>query len=133
MATPNRTPHEPSPQAGPRDPVGPEDVTPASPPAPEGAARRSYRSAPFRARPSLLFEQLAATPVGPDEALVPDARRDLTPAQQVDQRVLDVLGTGHPGRFSQAAGRPHDLRRIPRQDEAFAPEAGAPNTPPDVR
>jgi hypothetical protein len=53
--------------------------------------------------------------------LVPDARRGLTPAQQVDQRVLDVLGAGHPGRFSEAAGRPQNLRRIPGRCEAAAP------------
>jgi len=73
---------------------------------------------------------MLAALTGPDEALVPDARRDLTPAQQVDQRVLDVLGTGHPGRFSQAAGRPQDLRRIPGQGDVPAPEAGAADTPP---
>jgi len=126
MATPIRTPHEP---AQSRDPVGPEDATAASPPAPEDTARHFYRSAPSRALPSPLLEQRVAALTGPDETLVPDARRDLTPAQQVDQRVRDVLGTGHPGRFSQAAGRPHDVRRIPEQGEAPIPEAGAPDAP----
>ena len=121
MATPIRTPHEARRPAGSRDPAGPGGVTPAVPLSAEGAARRSYFLARAAAGRQPLPEQTAAALAEPAESLVPDARRGLTPAQQVDRRVLHVLGTGHPGRFSEAAGRPQDLRRIPGRCEAAAP------------
>lgn len=47
----------------------------------------------------------------PEETLVADARGRVTPAQRVDQRLLALLGDGHPGLFLQASGRPTDIRK----------------------
>jgi hypothetical protein len=49
-----------------------------------------------------------------DEVLVADPRGGLTPAQMVDQMLVARLHTGHPGLVLQAAGRPQDVRRLPR-------------------
>jgi hypothetical protein len=48
--------------------------------------------------------------VDPDERLVADARGAMTPSQIVDQKLLAMLGTGHPGLFAQAVGQPHRKR-----------------------
>jgi hypothetical protein len=48
----------------------------------------------------------------PDEVLVADARGGLTPAQMVDQKLLALTRGGNSGLYTQAAGRPQDLRRI---------------------
>jgi hypothetical protein len=52
-----------------------------------------------------------ATLVEPEETLVVDARSRVTPAQRVDQRLLALLGGGHPGLFLQARGLPGGMRR----------------------
>lgn len=59
--------------------------------------------------------ETATASVGPDEVLVPDARGRLSPVQMVEQKLLDVLGCGHPGLFRQATGRPGNIRMMPGQ------------------
>jgi hypothetical protein len=53
------------------------------------------------------------SPVEPDETLVADARGGFSPSQVVDQRVLALTQSGHPGLHVQASGRPRDIRRLP--------------------
>jgi hypothetical protein len=53
-----------------------------------------------------------ATFVEPEETLVVDARGGVTPAQRVGQRLLALLGAGHPGLFLQARGLPRGIRRM---------------------
>ncbi len=55
-----------------------------------------------------LAKQIASTE--PEEVLVIDARSSLTPVQMVEQKLLALLGSGHPGLFRQAAGRQGNLR-----------------------
>lgn len=57
----------------------------------------------------------ATSSVGPDEVLVADARGGLSPVQMVEQKLLDVLGSGHPGLFRQATGRMGNIRMMPGQ------------------
>ena len=52
-----------------------------------------------------------ATLVEPEETLVVDPRSRVTPAQRVDQRLLALLGAGHPGLILQARGLPRVIRR----------------------
>ena len=75
----------------------------------EGAARGSRVPARHRADQPVAEEALT-TSEQPGETLVADARAGLTPAQQVDRKLLALLGTGHPGLFAQAAGNPQNLR-----------------------
>jgi hypothetical protein len=46
-----------------------------------------------------------------DESLVADPRASLSPSQIVDQRVLALLGSGNPGSYIQASGKPGGVRR----------------------
>lgn len=61
-----------------------------------------------------IVRELAAAPAEADEALVADARADLSPAQVVDQRVLALLQSSHPGRVGPVDSRLQGIRRIPR-------------------
>jgi hypothetical protein len=56
-------------------------------------------------------EETATTAAEPDESLVADPRASLSPAQIVDQRLLALLGSGNPGLYVQASGRPEGVRR----------------------
>src|SRR5689334_2800293 len=61
-------------------------------------------------RPPVTGE--AAPPLRrPDEELVIDPRGRLTPAQLVEQKLLALLRTGHPGLYAQAVGGRQDMRR----------------------
>jgi CheY-like chemotaxis protein len=53
--------------------------------------------------------------VGPDETLVPDARCGVSTAQQLDRRLLALLGVGHWGLAVQASGRLGDVCRGPQR------------------
>jgi len=57
-------------------------------------------------------EEALAIPTEPDEVLVADVRGAMTPSQMVEQKLLALLGTGHPGLFAQAVGRPHRTRSM---------------------
>jgi hypothetical protein len=49
----------------------------------------------------------------PDEVLIADPRGRLSPAQMVDEKLLVLLRSGHPGLYCQASGRPQDIRQTP--------------------
>jgi len=57
--------------------------------------------------------ETAMTFAAPEEMLVADARGGLTPVQMVEQKLLALLGSGHPGLYSQAGGGLGNLRRMP--------------------
>jgi hypothetical protein len=81
--------------------------------APGAVARGSGLPAPRPAAPPLGPEEAAPAWAEPEEVLVADARHGLTPAQMVDQKLLALLGGGHPGLPLQAPGRPGNVRRGP--------------------
>jgi hypothetical protein len=56
-------------------------------------------------------EATVMTSAEPDEELVADPRAGLTPSQVVDRRLLALLGSGNPGLYVQASGRPGGVRR----------------------
>lgn len=61
---------------------------------------------PFPAETDITFTT-------PEEMLVADARGGLTPAQMVEQKLLSLLGSGHPGLYNQAGGVLGNQRRLP--------------------
>src|SRR5262249_43498442 len=99
-------------QAGPRPPAG-LDVRIVLAPVPTDEGSLCWYLFPPHPEAPPVVPEAEMLLAEPDETLVADPRGGLTPAQQVDQRVLAVLRTGHSERFSQAAGRPQDVRRIP--------------------
>jgi len=70
--------------------------------------RRSADSRPYQ---QLDPEEPATSSVEPDESLVADPRASLKPCQIVDQRLLALVGSGSPGLYIQASGRPQGVRR----------------------
>lgn len=59
-------------------------------------------------KPRNLCNQISQ--IEPEEFLVIDARYGLSPAQRVEQKLLDLLGGGHPGLLHQATGRLANVR-----------------------
>jgi len=102
-------------QRGLRKPAGtPEAVGVALVPHPRGdAAPCPCPRDPDPGPRQLRAVGAAAIRLEPEEVLVADPRGDLTPAQQVDNKLLALLPAGGPGLFIHAAGRLHDIRRIP--------------------
>src|SRR5262245_11997966 len=92
--------------------------------------RGPCRAARHPAHQQLLPAEAAATLMEPEEVLVADPRGGLTPAQMVEQKLLALLGTGHPGLFLQAAGGRQDLRRVPGAREAPARFSRTPDAAP---
>src|SRR5438552_8393093 len=80
---------------------------------------------------------LSATPEAvtvlaePEEVLVADPRGAQSPSQMVDQRLLTRMQNGSPGLFTQAAGKPHDIRRIPGARRMSAPAFATPDATPE--
>lgn len=79
------------------------------------ANTQTDRSSGRHTRPQRPSPEVAATTLAePDETLVADPRGSWTPSQMVDQKLLALSRIGNPGLFLQAAGRPQDIRRLPR-------------------
>jgi hypothetical protein len=78
-------------------------------------AERTQHAASKHHRPA-VGEQEAAAPHArqaiPGEVLVADARGNLTPSQMVEQKLLALLGCGHPGLYRQATGSLGNIRRL---------------------
>lgn len=98
-------------QAGQAEPPGRAglDVGVALVPLPQRMPPRAQATRPVI---PLTRLQTATTLVGPEEVLVADPRGGLTPTQMVEQKLLALLPSGHPGPFIQAAVRSDDVRRI---------------------
>ncbi len=69
--------------------------------------RKSYFSGPPHA------VEAATALVGGDEVLVADARSGQTPSQMVEQKLVALLGSGHPGMFSGTDGSVRNFRGLP--------------------
>jgi hypothetical protein len=114
-------------QAEPPEPAGLNSGIALVPLPQEDAARCSCPSAYLPAHQQLFTEVAATTLAEPEESLVADPRGGLTPAQMVEQKVLALLQTGHPGLFIQAAGRRQDIRRIPGEWTTPTPSSRTPD------
>jgi len=68
-------------------------------------------SAPPLSPQPLLPEEAAPTLVDLEDVLVADPRGGLTPAQQVELKLLALLAAGRPGSFIRPAGKATNSRR----------------------
>jgi hypothetical protein len=90
---------------------GPDRRVAIAPRPADGAAGRPHHPADRTAHQRLVPPETATRSAESDEELVPDPRACLSPSQVVDRRLLALLGSGNPGLYVQASGRPGGIRR----------------------